>query len=248
MAFAPDPRDPAPFTARLWLCWVAASVFNESLNTLAWVWYVRAPEDNVGDAFANGLVFLCLKALIVPVAATTQWRALRPALPRLPWAWWVAVSIVAELTTVVILSESGSPAANGLISRLWMSWTFDLPFHVFSAGVFLVAGATAHAIVLSLFALGWAAARWPLAFVICSMLAALATAPLYVAAEHPFLLERWFLYIHDPRAMLAVRAAARLAASAVDGALTGWGVWLLCRPPRVSWRGDATAAGTITGE
>jgi hypothetical protein len=223
--------DPEPFAGKLWLCWIAAALFNESLSTLAWAWYVSAPEDNVGDAFGNGLLFLCFKALIVPVAATTQWWVLRRALPRLPWAWWLAVAVVAAVTTLLILSESGSPTTNGIISRIWLSFAWGVPFVTFASGVFLVVSATAQAILLALFALSWAAERWPIAFIICSMLAAIVTAPLYVAAEHASLLERWLLRVSDPQAMLAVQASLRLAAAAVDGAFTGCGLWLLCRPP-----------------
>jgi hypothetical protein len=204
-----------PFTATLWLFWIAVAVLDESLHGAALVRDARllAHENTVDDAFAAGLQLVELYALIVPITATAQWLVLRRAVPRLSGGLWLAAAGIGAVATFLILLataslERGPPA-------LMLS---------------CVASTAAVASIVSLFALGPGVGRWPTAFVVSSILASIATAPLYAAAEFPMqvLPSQWVA--SDAEAMLATKVLLRLAAGALGGAITGTGLSLLCRP------------------
>jgi hypothetical protein len=230
-AIVPD-HAPAPshrsFTPSLWLCWIAAAAFGESLRLLAFAWYIKlgTHEHTVDDAFAALIYLLQLYGLIVSFAATAQWLVLRRMFPDLDLGWWLLVSGIAALTMFFIL-------------LIWISSSTGVPprsfSYVASRAVFLITSGIAEAFVLALFALAWVAGRWPHAFILCAILAAAVTAPLYVVAEEPlhYFSSAWVRYPTEPTAQLAFRVPLRLAAAGLGAAITGVGLRLLmARGPR----------------
>jgi hypothetical protein len=207
-----------PFTATLWLLWIAAAILDQSLHLAALARNARllAHENTVDDAFVAGIQLVELYALIVPITATAQWLVLRRALPRLDGGLWLVAAGIGAVATFFIFLASA--AASWSSSSTWL----------FAC----VASEAVAASIVSLFALCPDVARWPTAFVVASVVAAGVTAPLYAAAEFPFqvLPSRWFGYSLDAQAVLVVGVLLRLTAGAVGGAVTGAGLRLLCRP------------------
>jgi hypothetical protein len=212
---ASDPERKA-FTGTLWLLWIAVAVLDESLHLAALAHNERllAHENSVDDAFAAAVQLLEFYALIVPITATTQWLVLRRALPGLDVGMWLGAAGIGTVAAFFIFLASASwPGAPGYVLGC-------------------VASTAVAASISSLFALGPAAGRWPTAFVVSSIFAAAVAAPFYAAAEHPlrFLPSHWIGSTLNAQTVFAVKVPLRLTAGALMGAITGTGLWLLCRP------------------
>jgi hypothetical protein len=199
-----------------------AAIFSEALNIRAETWYSNLYEDAVDDAFGNALLLLDIKSIIVPIAATAQWLVLRKALPELSWGLWLLAAGAAALSMV-------------LTFLLWGSFASGLPT-AFAFATWLVLSAAANAIVLA-FALGWGAGQWPRAFVYCSVLAAVVTAPLYLAVEFSSLIPRGpssLNVVGHETGMITLNLSLKLAAVALGASISGYGL-------RLFFRGDAEA-------
>jgi hypothetical protein len=222
-----------PFTARLWLLWIGAAALNEALldGVLSLL-----------EADHTGLAVLLL-LLLAPTAVTLEWQVLRRAFPGLAWGAWLfanAASGATTFTSWVAVMLSASPdtvmTLGGGITTLLMR----------------AVGSTALA-----WALSYAVGRYPWAFLISSIAAGFVV-PLDVAIEHGpicvalinatsdispvanwldgpgfrFLPFRPVILLPDAHMIfLLTQALGRIAANALGAAVTGFGLWWLCRAP-----------------
>ena len=222
-----------PFTAGFWLLWVGAAALNEALL------------DGAMSLLDADLTAIVIFPVLGPLAVTLEWLVLRPVLPRLSWWCWFFANAAGGMMTlfdwIAVMLSGSSMTAGAAVEVIVMTLTM---------------GAIGGAILAV--TLQAAVGRFPRAFLACSIVAAFVV-PLDVAIEQgpihaalssvaedlsplaDWLREREFLFLPvRPIALLpdshtllvTAQALGRILANALAGAITGFGLWRLCRPAR----------------